>query len=119
VQNKYLLEAEPEPLKGRMHEPLPQEISDQSEQQDPFGRAPRQQKAQKGQTQKGQSQSAQPQKGPRVPQVQRESDSAYRQLLISLERLVDTIRSSKGLSSRDLDRFADQIDTISDEMERE
>ena len=119
VQNKYLLEAAPEPLKGRIGEPLPQEISDQSEQRDPFGRTPRQQKAQKDQPQKGQAQKGQSQKGQREPQAPRESDSAYRQLLVALARLVDTIRSSKGLSSRDMDRFADEIDAISDEMERE
>lgn len=107
VANQYILEAQPEPLKERVRTHIPQEGDNQELQ------AAGQQKPQKGQQpQKGQ-------KAQREPQWQREQTTAYQQLLVSLERLVDIIRASKGRSNRELRNVARQLDAISDEMERE
>ena len=114
MNNQYIFEAQPEPLKGRMHEPLPQEISDRASSAIRSGARQDSRKRKRGQVQK-----AQQQKEPRTPQWQREQASAYQQLLVSLERLVDSIRSSKGKSNRELNRAAEQIDTITDELEHE
>jgi metallo-beta-lactamase family protein len=111
VKNEYIFEAQPEPLKERVYAPIPHETHDLAERSPQIAHS---QKERPPRTKKHPQQ-----KGQYVPQVQRDSESAYHRLLVALERLVDTIRSSKGLSSRDLNRFTDHIDAISDEMERE
>ena len=106
VQNKFIFQAQPEPLAERVREPIPQEEGAEA-------RLPKQQAKQPS------YQQPQAKKGQREPQWQREQTTAYQQLLVALERLVDIIRSSKGRSNRELRNITNQIDAISDEMERE
>jgi metallo-beta-lactamase family protein len=97
--NKYLLETKPEPLAKHVIEPIPQEEGAET-------RPPK----------------LYPDKKPRTevhPLWQGTPSNAYQQLLVALERLVDIIRSSKGRSNRELHSVTNQINAISDEMERE
>lgn len=58
-------------------------------------------------------------RGEPQPHWESKQGSAYEQLLVALERLVDIIRSSKGRSNRELHNATNKINAISDEMERE
>lgn len=56
---------------------------------------------------------------PQEARAPREPDSPYKQLLAALERLSDLIRQSRGRSNRELRSVTKQLNTISDEWERE
>ena len=99
VANKYLIEAKAVPLAEHVREKIPQEEGAET-------RPPK----------------LHPEKklhGEPQPHWESKQGSAYQQLLVALERLVDIIRSSKGRSNRELRSVTNQLNAISDEMERE
>lgn len=60
-----------------------------------------------------------PEREPGRHEPREETDSPYKRLLSALDRLSALIRSSKGRSNRELRTVANQLNTISDEWERE